>query len=123
MSSYFDDFEKRKEKPSIIAVVAIMAVIAIVAFFTLPATYGVMNKPPREKMTVGINVPFPPFEDLIGGEFTGLDIDLAYKFGDKYRKDMIIKDYPEFTDIFPALESGEIDMAISAITITSRKEC
>ena len=110
---------ERKGKPSKIVISAIIAMILVGLYLLVPATSKAIYAPPRDNITVVTNLPYPPFEDLVGGEFTGLDIDIAYKFGDKYNARVIVTDVPEFDDVFLALKDGKADMAISAITISS----
>jgi len=111
--------QERKKEPSKIVIATILAMILIVGYFLVPATSKAIYAPPRENIIVVTNLPYPPFEDLVGGEFVGLDIDIAYKFGDKYDKRVTIVDVPEFDDVFLALKDGKADMATSAITISS----
>lgn len=119
MNDYRDD---EKGKPSIVAIVAIVAVILVLGYFATTRTIGRFNEPPKENITFGLNSPYPPFESKVGDEYFGFDVDLAYKIGEKMNKKVIIKDFSDFGTILPALETGAIDAAISAITITDERK-
>jgi ABC-type amino acid transport substrate-binding protein len=76
-----------------------------------------------EKLTVGSDVPYPPFEEFgaTKSEFKGFDIELVEAIGDKIGRQ------PEFIDtsfdtIFRDLAQGKFDMVASATTITPERE-
>ncbi len=75
----------------------------------------------RGKLTVGSDVPFPPFEFRKGGEMTGFDIELVEEIARRLGL------MPEFVDtdfetIFTQLAAGRWDMVASASTITPERE-
>jgi polar amino acid transport system substrate-binding protein len=76
-----------------------------------------------EKLTVGSDVPYPPFEEFgqTKSEFTGFDVDLMDAIGEKIGRE------PEFTDtsfdtIFVQLAQGKFEAVASATTITEERE-
>lgn len=72
-------------------------------------------------LTVGMDVPYPPFEFREGGEVVGFDVDLAREIADRLGLE------PEFVDtdfdtIFTQLAAGRFDVVVSATTITPERE-
>jgi ABC-type amino acid transport substrate-binding protein len=108
-------------KPLPIIILGIIVLIVVFAWYTVPRTISVLSQPPRDMLMVGVNTPFPPFEYMIGDRVVGFDIDLAGAIADKLNRKLVIKDFSDFAAIFPAVETGSIDMAISGITITSER--
>jgi polar amino acid transport system substrate-binding protein len=75
------------------------------------------------KITVGSDVPYPPFEEFGQSktEFTGFDVELVEAVGEKIGRT------PEFIDtsfdtIFRDLAQGKFEMVASATTITDERE-
>jgi len=75
----------------------------------------------KEKILIGVSIPFEPmsFKDS-KDDLAGFDIDLAKAIADKIKVKPEYK-VMEFPDIFTALKKGQIDLAISAITITPKR--
>ena len=71
-------------------------------------------------LIVGLSADYPPFEFIENGEFRGLDIDLAYLIGKNLNRKIEFKDL-SYSHLFTALNSGQIDMAISTITFTEER--
>jgi ABC-type amino acid transport substrate-binding protein len=76
-----------------------------------------------ETITVGSDVPYPPFEEFGDSktEFTGFDVELVEAIGEKIGRE------PEFIDtsfdtIFRDLAAGKFEMVASATTITDERE-
>lgn len=64
---------------------------------------------------------FPPFESQgSGGELIGFDIDLMKAIGEQAGVEITFESLP-FDGIIPALQSGTVDAAISAMTITEER--
>ena len=73
------------------------------------------------KIKVGINAQFPPFEYYNeNGELYGFDIDLMNYIGEKIGFEIEYVDM-SFDKIIPAVVSGEVACAISAISITEER--
>ncbi len=72
------------------------------------------------KLVVGTNTPYPPMEYIDeNGDIVGFDIDVAREIATALGVELEIKDMA-FDDLitFNALETGEVDVIIAAITIT-----
>lgn len=74
-----------------------------------------------EPLTVGSDIPYPPFEQGKPGEYTGFDIELIEAIGEKIGRPVEITD-TSFETIFRDVAQGKFDAAISAATITEERE-
>jgi polar amino acid transport system substrate-binding protein len=76
-----------------------------------------------EPLTVGSDVPYPPFEEFgkTKSEFKGFDIDIVEAIGEKIGRDVEFQD-TSFDTIFRDLAQGKFDMVASATTITEERE-
>lgn len=72
-------------------------------------------------LTVGSDIPFPPFEDGKNGDYTGFDIDLVNDIADRLDLEVAYKD-TAFDTIFRDLAQGKFDMVASATTITPERQ-
>jgi polar amino acid transport system substrate-binding protein len=74
-----------------------------------------------EKLTVGSDIPYPPFEQGKKGSYTGFDVELMEAIGSEIGRE------PEFIDssfetIFRDLAQGKFEAVMSAATITEERE-
>ncbi len=76
-----------------------------------------------EKLTVGSDVPYPPFEEFGKSktEFKGFDIELVEAIAEKIDRKVEFQD-TSFDTIFRDLAQGKFDMVASATTITPERE-
>ncbi|MGD0465828.1 MAG: ABC transporter substrate-binding protein [Gammaproteobacteria bacterium] len=74
----------------------------------------------KTQLIVGTSADYPPFEFKRGEEFQGLDIDLAKLLGKQLKKKIIFKDLA-FSNLFTALNVGQIDLVISTVTFTEER--
>lgn len=75
----------------------------------------------KEKLYVGTNAEFPPFEYLDKGEVVGFDIDLVKAIGEKIDMEIVIKDMA-FDGLIPALEMNKIDIVIAGMTANDERK-
>jgi polar amino acid transport system substrate-binding protein len=75
------------------------------------------------KLTVGSDVPYPPFEEFGKSktEFKGFDIELMEAIAKKIGREVEVKD-TSFDTIFRDLAQGKFDAVASATTITEERE-
>ncbi len=71
-------------------------------------------------LTVGSDIPFPPFEEYVGEEVVGFDADLINAFGSCLGLEVEWID-TDFDTIFTQLATGRFDMVASATTITPER--
>lgn len=75
----------------------------------------------KEKLIIGTDATYPPMEyKHENGNFEGYDIDLANEIGSEMGYDIEVKDIA-FDKIFDALDTKEIDVIISSVTITEER--
>jgi polar amino acid transport system substrate-binding protein len=72
-------------------------------------------------LTVGSDIPFPPFEFGQSPDYEGFDIDLVNEIAKDLELDVSIQD-TSFDTIFTDVAQGKFDMVASAATITPERE-
>jgi polar amino acid transport system substrate-binding protein len=86
----------------------------------LPAT--TVQQEVRPHYIIGVDGDFPPFTAKDGrGNFSGLDIDAARWIAEREGFDITFIAMP-WENIIPALESGEIDIIWSGVTVTEKRQ-
>ena len=75
-------------------------------------------------LTVGSDIPYPPFEYREGGELVGLDIDLIKEIGTRLDLEVTDDDITDtsFDTIFTQLAGARYDVVVAASTITPERE-
>lgn len=74
-----------------------------------------------EVLTVGSDIPYPPFEQGKEGNYTGFDIELMEAIAEKIGRTAEFKD-TSFETIFRDVAQGKFEAVISAATITEERE-
>jgi ABC-type amino acid transport substrate-binding protein len=74
-----------------------------------------------EPLTVGSDIPYPPFEQGKPGEYTGFDIELIEAIAEKIGRTAEFQD-TSFETIFRDVAQGKFEAVISAATITEERE-
>lgn len=74
----------------------------------------------KEKIYVGTNAEFPPFEYLENGKITGFDIELMNEIGKVLNADIKIQDMA-FDGLLPALQLKKVDVVIVGMTATEER--
>ena len=72
-------------------------------------------------LTVGSDIPYPPFEQGRAPDYDGFDIELINEIADRLGLETQIQDTP-FDTIFRDLAQGKFDVVISGSTITDERE-
>jgi ABC-type amino acid transport substrate-binding protein len=72
-------------------------------------------------LSVGSDIPYPPFEQGKSGEYTGFDIELMEAIGEKIGRTPEFHD-TSFETIFRDVGQGKFEAVISAATITEERE-
>ena len=75
-------------------------------------------------LTVGSDIPYPPFEFREAGELVGLDIDLIKEIGTRLDLEVTDDDITDtsFDTIFTQLAGARYDVVVAASTITPERE-
>lgn len=74
-----------------------------------------------EPLTVGSDIPYPPFEQGKEGNYTGFDVELMEAIGERIDRSVEFQD-TSFDTIFRDLAQGRFDAVASATTITDERE-
>lgn len=74
-----------------------------------------------ETLTVGSDIPYPPFEQGKPGEYTGFDVELMEAIGEKIGREVEFQD-TSFETIFRDVGQGKFEAVASAATITPERE-
>ena len=74
-----------------------------------------------EKLYVGTNAEFYPFEYLEDGKIVGFDAELIEAIGKKLNKEIVWKNIA-FDGLLPALQSKKIDVIITGMTATPERK-
>jgi len=75
----------------------------------------------RDELVVGTAASMPPFNMTTkSGKIIGMDIDLARYMADSLGVRLKLKSMP-FAELLPALEAGNVDMILSSMTITLKR--
>ena len=72
-------------------------------------------------LVMGTNATFKPFEYKDGDNVVGFDVELAQQIAKDMGKELKIEDM-SFDGLLPALESGQIDMAVAGMSVTVDRE-
>lgn len=75
----------------------------------------------EEVYQVGIDTTYPPFEYEVDGEYTGIDIDLINAIAEDQGFDIEFNPM-DFGGIIPALQAGQLDIAIAGMSITDERK-
>ena len=75
----------------------------------------------KEKIYVGTNAEFPPFEYLEKGEITGFDIELMNEMGKVLDAEVKVQDMA-FDGLLPALQMKKVDVVIAGMTATEERK-
>ena len=96
----------------------LLVLVVVAAFVGLLAT-GCAQE---DTLKVGMELKYPPFETIDeDGNPTGASVRLAEALGVYLDREIEIVDTP-YPSLIPALESGNVDIIISSMTITAARE-
>ena len=75
----------------------------------------------KEKIYIGTNAEFPPFEYMENGKIVGFDIELMKEIGKILDADIKIQDMA-FDGLLPALQLKKVDVVIAGMTATEERK-
>ncbi|MEC9485380.1 MAG: transporter substrate-binding domain-containing protein [Candidatus Izemoplasma sp.] len=95
----------------------LLLLVTTITFITLLSACG-----RDDVLRVGMDLQYPPFETVdVNNDPEGISVDIARAFGDYLGREVEIVN-TDFGSIIPALNSGEIDIAIASMSITEERE-
>ncbi len=115
---------KKSHLPTLLAALAILAVAVFAAGCgsSDDDTGGTgTSASGGEPLTVGSDIPYPPFEQGKPGNYTGFDIELMEAIADKIGRTAEFQD-TSFETSFRDVAQGKFEAVISAATITAERE-
>ena len=71
-------------------------------------------------LVMATNAAFPPYEYVEGGEYAGIDVEIAGKIAEKLGLTLEIKDV-EFGSIIGGVQSGKFDIGMAGMTVTEKR--
>ncbi|MBR3245505.1 MAG: transporter substrate-binding domain-containing protein [Parasporobacterium sp.] len=71
-------------------------------------------------LSMATNAAFPPYEFMEGGDYAGIDIEIAQAIADSMGAELVINDV-EFGSIIGGVQSGKYDMGIAGMTVTDER--
>ena len=96
--------------------------IAFIAFYATLFLVGCEEAQYQKKpqITFAVSAEYPPFEYIDKGEIKGFDIDLAQLIAEKMGVQVVFENR-SFSTIFPMLQSGQVDAAISTLSLSPER--
>lgn len=111
----------RGKKNYYVRIVSVIIILLIANIFVLTRTNERMSALDKDTLVVGMELKFPPFETIDKeGRPTGVSVDLAQALGKELGVNVVIKSV-DYSSLMPALQSNNIDMIISSMTITEER--
>lgn len=93
--------------------------LVLVAFVLILSACGNSED---DVLRVGMDLRYPPFETTDDNDVAeGISVDVAYAFGEFIGREVEIVN-TNFSALIPAIQSGEIDIAIASMSITEERE-
>ncbi len=74
----------------------------------------------KEKIVMGTNAAFPPFEYIEGTEVVGFDVEMARAIAEDLGKELVVEDM-EFAQLLMAVDTGKIDFVAAGMTATEER--
>lgn len=71
-------------------------------------------------LVMATNAAFPPYEYVEGGDYAGIDVEIAEKIAEKLNMTLEIKDV-EFGSIVGGVQTGKFDMGMAGMTVTDER--
>ena len=105
-------------KKSVKILSVVLALVLIVGCFA--ACGGNKDDETKKTLVMATNAAFPPYEYVEGGEFVGIDVEIAKAIADKLGMTLEIKDV-DFGAIIGGVQSGKFDMGMAGMTVTDER--
>ena len=90
--------------------------LAVVMLVSAVSVFASCNKDDNV-LVMATNAAFPPYEYVEGGEFVGIDVEIANEIAKKLGMELKIEDV-EFGSIIGGVAEGKYDMGMAGMTVT-----
>lgn len=94
--------------------------LAIVMLVTLLVTFSACGKDDGV-LVMATNAAFPPYEYVEGGEFVGIDVEIAKAIAEKLGMELKIEDV-DFGAIIGGVAEGKYDIGMAGMTVTDERK-
>ena len=101
-------------KKSVKILSVVLALVIVLGCF---AACGGDKGETKTTLVMATNAAFPPYEYVEGGEFVGIDVEIANAIANKLGMELEIKDV-DFGAIIGGVQSGKFDMGMAGMTVT-----
>ncbi|MBE6915337.1 MAG: transporter substrate-binding domain-containing protein [Ruminococcaceae bacterium] len=97
------------------------ALALVLASVMLVLTLAACGGETAEKLVMGTNAAFPPYEFKEGETIVGIDADIAAALAEKLGVELEIKDMA-FESLIPAVAGGSVDIVLAGMTVTDERK-
>ncbi len=104
-------------KKSVKILSVVLALVIVLGCF---AACGGDKGETKTTLVMATNAAFPPYEYVEGGEFVGIDVEIAKAIAEKLGMTLEIKDV-DFGAIIGGVQSGKFDMGMAGMTVTEER--
>ena len=94
--------------------------LAVVMLLTAVVVLSACGKD-EDVLVMATNAAFPPYEYVEGGEFAGIDVEIAGKIAEKLGMELKIEDV-DFGAIIGGVAEGKYDMGMAGMTVTDERK-
>ncbi len=94
--------------------------LAVVMLLTTVVALSACGKE-EDVLVMATNAAFPPYEYVEGGEFVGIDVEIAKAIAEKLGMELKIEDV-EFGSIIGGVVEGKYDMGMAGMTVTEERK-
>lgn len=96
--------------------------LALVTIMLMSAVLVLSSCNKEENVLVmATNAAFPPYEYVEGGDFAGIDVEIAQAIADKLGMELRIEDV-EFGSIISGVAEGKYDIGMAGMTVTEKRK-
>ena len=94
--------------------------LAVVMLLTAVVALSACSKD-NDVLVMATNAAFPPYEYIEGGEFVGIDVEIAQAIAEKLGMELKIEDV-EFGSIIGGVVENKYDMGMAGMTVTDERK-
>lgn len=96
-------------------------IVALALAVVMVFAFAACDNAPAEKLVMGTNAAFPPYEFVEGEKIVGIDAEIAQAIAEKLGMELEIKDMA-FDSLIPAVAGGSVDVVLAGMTVTDERK-